>query len=240
MVGSAIETVARAEGVPVAVRHVCIACSEMLGGATGVGLSLIGGVGLCEPLYATDTASEAALEAEASLGEGPGAEALAAGRPVLVSDLTSETAGRRWPTFVPAALATGTKAVFAFPLVLGAISVGALEFYRGDIGRLSDTEFGDALLFSDAATLRALDHLSGKGVGEFTVSGSDIEYRWGEVHQATGVLSVQLNSSLAEALLRLRGHAYLTGRRLSEVARDVLAGSLRLDRDSGGGPGSES
>ena len=40
-----------------------------------------------------------------------------------------------------------------------------------------------------------------------------------------------LGVTLTEALVRLRGHAYATDRRLSEVAADVVAGRLHLDRD---------
>jgi hypothetical protein len=46
------------------------------------------------------------------------------------------------------------------------------------------------------------------------------------------MISVQLDSNLTVAFLRLRAHAYLTGRRLSHVARDVLARRLRFDPDT--------
>jgi hypothetical protein len=49
------------------------------------------------------------------------------------------------------------------------------------------------------------------------------------VHQASGVLSVQLEVSVGEALVRLRAHAFGTGRPLSEVAAAVVAHRLRLD-----------
>ncbi|MFC3453524.1 ANTAR domain-containing protein [Amycolatopsis speibonae] len=43
-----------------------------------------------------------------------------------------------------------------------------------------------------------------------------------QVHQATGMVSVRLAIGLADALARLRAHAYLYGRKLSEVADDVV------------------
>jgi len=49
------------------------------------------------------------------------------------------------------------------------------------------------------------------------------------VHQATGMISVQLEVSLAEALVRLRAHAYANDRPLNEVAADVVARRLRLE-----------
>jgi hypothetical protein len=50
-----------------------------------------------------------------------------------------------------------------------------------------------------------------------------------EVSQATGMLVAQLEVEPAEALLRLRAHAYATGRAASEVARDILERRLRLE-----------
>ncbi len=55
------------------------------------------------------------------------------------------------------------------------------------------------------------------------------------VHQAAGMVSIQLDISVGEALVRLRAHAFATDRPLTEVAREVIARTLRfddLDRDA--------
>jgi AmiR/NasT family two-component response regulator len=52
-----------------------------------------------------------------------------------------------------------------------------------------------------------------------------------EVHQAQGMLTVQLGVDLEEAMIRLRAHAFAHGRSLGLVARDVLAGILVIERD---------
>jgi AmiR/NasT family two-component response regulator len=49
------------------------------------------------------------------------------------------------------------------------------------------------------------------------------------VHQAAGMLSVQLACSVAEALVRLRAHAFRTDRPIDDVARDVVDHGLTLD-----------
>ena len=225
MIATAIGEVAGAEGVPIAIRHVCVACAAMVG-ASGVGVSVVSDLRLAEPLFATAPASEQIMELQATLGEGPSTVVLAESRPVLIPDLGSDLCLRRWPVFAPAAVTAGTLAMFAFPLVLGAVSMGVLEIHRDHAGSLTVAELADAWLFTDAAMARMLDQLSGAPDGAILDGGS--EYRWAEVHQATGVLSVQLDSTLTDALVRLRAHAYLTGRRLSEVAHDVLTGELRL------------
>lgn len=53
-----------------------------------------------------------------------------------------------------------------------------------------------------------------------------------EVYQAQGMVMVDLGVGLTEAMARLRGHAFAEGRQLLDVARDVVAGRLVLDRDS--------
>jgi hypothetical protein len=227
-VAAAIDRAAKAEGVAVAVRHVCLACAAVLG-ATGAALSAVSDLGSVEPLYATGPGSEQVMDAQVMLGEGPSVAAQADGRPMLVPDLAYHASQRRWPAFAPAAIDIGIRAVFAFPLALGAISVGVLEIHRESAGSLSANALADALLFGDMATMRVLDHLSGQPADGTAPVDGGLEYRWAEVHQATGVVSVQLNTTLAAALLRLRAHAYSTGRRLSEVAHDVLAGRLRLE-----------
>jgi ANTAR domain len=62
---------------------------------------------------------------------------------------------------------------------------------------------------------------------------------WGELHalsraevsQATGMLVAQLGVEPADALVRLRAHAYATGRSSTDVARDILDRLLRLEAD---------
>jgi hypothetical protein len=105
---------------------------------------------------------------------------------------------------------------------------GALEICRDVDGRLSPDELADALLFADTATTVLL---GGPATPE-TLDGADLwgtepERRWG-VHQVTGMVSMQLNTALGEAFLRLRAHACVTGLRLSEVAADVVARRLRF------------
>jgi AmiR/NasT family two-component response regulator len=53
--------------------------------------------------------------------------------------------------------------------------------------------------------------------------------RRAELFQAQGMVMVQLGVSLADALARIRAHAYATNRPLREVAADIVARRLRFD-----------
>jgi AmiR/NasT family two-component response regulator len=52
-----------------------------------------------------------------------------------------------------------------------------------------------------------------------------------QVHQATGMILVQLGVSAEIAFVRLRGYAFAQGRRLGEVACDVVERRLRFEPD---------
>ncbi len=168
-------------------------------------------------------------ELQFTLGHGPGIDA-AAGAPVLVPDLAAETA--RWPMFVPAATGLGVRAVFALPLRIGAIGVGALLAHRAVPGPLVDGALTDAFALAGAITLllahRQFTWTDRAGDAPQPGWAPVATYR-AEVHQATGMISAQLGVSLAEALVRLRAHAYADGRPISQVAADVVARRLRFD-----------
>jgi hypothetical protein len=171
-------------------------------------------------------------------------DALGRNRPVLVPDLAVAGTQRRWPLFAPAACDLGARAVFAFPLQVGMIVIGVLEVNRAAPGRLSPDQLAGALLYADAALMVLLEldlDAEAQGSDEGTrlvrpnrpING--FVDRWSEVHQATGMVSIQLGTSITEAFVRLRAHAYASDRRLSAVARDVVERRLRLDPDPGPG-----
>jgi hypothetical protein len=55
-----------------------------------------------------------------------------------------------------------------------------------------------------------------------------------ELFQAQGMVTVQLGITLTEAMARIRAPAFAENRPLREVAGDIVARRLRLDRDEPG------
>jgi hypothetical protein len=201
---------------------------------TGVGLALMTDDGPAGTVAASDGSALELEELQFSLGEGPCVDASQSGRPVLQPDL-GRTARKRWPVFAAGAAAAGLAAVFAFPLRVGAIRVGVLDLYRSTAGILPADDLADALCFADAATALLL-HLQAQdaGLGLPVDSVTVLDDR-AEVHQATGVVSVQAGVSLQDALLLLRARAYADQRAIGTLARDVLHGLVDFsgDLDSG-------
>jgi ANTAR domain/GAF domain len=190
----------------------------------------------------TDPAGEQLAELQLVLGEGPCHDVLASAAPVLAADLGDAEFSRRWPGFTPAARQLGAGAVFAFPLIVGAIRAGVLGLYRGSPGPLPDRQLGDLLILADAATVMLLASGPGDAGDEDGTAldgqAPDLALHRAEIDQATGMLTVQLGVSAGEAFARLRAYAYAQDRRLADVAGDIVARRLRLHRDPGqdGGP----
>jgi hypothetical protein len=156
-------------------------------------------------------------------GSGPCIDAFELGRPVLVPNLTAD--GSRWPGFTADAVAAGAAAVFSFPLQVGGVQLGVLEMHRRSAGSLTPAQLTDAFLLTDAATDTIFNDVH--GVAPLTLSGLvDIQ---AEVHQATGMVAVDMRVSLAEALLRIRGHAFAHHMTLVQVAKEIIERRLRLD-----------
>jgi GAF domain-containing protein len=212
---------------------VCARAADVLG-VDGVSAGLGTGPQGAVLAWGRDAAGVALEELEFTLGLGPGLEAVAQGVPVLVSDV--ETQASRWPGFAPGALDLKIRAVFAFPLRLGAISVGALTAHRAAPGPLADGQVADALALAEAVTVLLLDRASQGTSISAIASPSRPRPGWdqpptyrAEVHQATGMISAQLGVSLAEALVRLRAHAYSQERTITDVAADVVGRRLRFE-----------
>ena len=187
-------------------------------------------------MQVTDEVGRRLAELQLTLGEGPLLDASASGGPVLASDLADGESGVRWPAFAPAASRAGAAAVFAFPLVVGAIRAGVLGLYRDRPGPLSDFQFGDALVFADTATMLLLDAQDGAAGGNGPGAGpggqpADLASHRAEIDQATGMLTEQLGVSITDAFVRLRAYAYASDLRLADVARDIVARRLRLFPD---------
>jgi hypothetical protein len=173
----------------------------------------------------------AALEdLQFTLGEGPCQDAYRSGIPVHAPRLDVATFAR-WPTFVERAQAAGFGGVFAFPLSLQGANVGVLTLYQDLEGDLSAAQTEDSIAMSEVLTETLLSLQDVAPTGELAAGLEDaVSYR-AQVHQATGMVSIQLKIPIADALVRIRAHAYTAGRAVADVAADIVGRRLRLIDD---------
>jgi hypothetical protein len=222
----------QALGAPVSVAHVCAAAAAGVG-ADGAGVTVMVSANVRETMHATDRVAGELEEWQLAFGQGPCMDAFAAGGPVMVVDLGLPDSAARWPAFAPAALESGARALFALPMLVGAIRLGVLDLYRTRPGPLSSPELADALAFADAAGSLLLDAAAGirPDAAELAWQRDDPTAHHVQVHQATGMILAQLGVTAEAAFARLRAHAYVHERRLGDVARDVVERRLRFEPD---------
>jgi hypothetical protein len=228
---------AAGQGRRVSVADACavaVPCAQV----TGAWVTAASGPAPDFVMCVTDQVSEQLAEFQLTLGEGPCHDVLVSAAPVLTGDLGDSQAGRRWPAFTPEAGQLGTRAVFAFPLTMGAILAGTMGLYRSSPGPLTWAQLGDSLLLADTATVLLLDGAGHNGDGGAGSAGLDAQApglaaHRAEIDQATGMLTLQLSVTAAEAFARLRAYAYAQDRRLADVAGDIVARRLRLHPDPG-------
>ena len=218
-----------ARGAPVGLGHVCAAVI-LAADVDGVALAVAVSATPRETLYASGPVASVMEELTLTLGEGPGVDALAGGM-VLAADITDAKLVARWPVFAPAAAQAGVRAVFGLPLQAGGIRQGEMGLYRSQPGGLDGEQLADALILADTACALLLD-LVGQGPARVYQGGPEpVGGQHPVVHQATGMLIVQLGVSAAVAMIRLRAYAYAHDRRLGDVAADVVARRLRFESE---------
>jgi hypothetical protein len=163
-----------------------------------------------------------------TLGEGPCIDAYNTEQPVIEPDLADPEV-QRWIAFSPAAVAAGARAVFGFPLLVGSVRIGALNLYRDEPGELTDDQHAYALMMAEVAARAVLDMQAHAPPGVLAAemeNGPDFRF---VVHQASGMVSVQLGVTIAEALIRLRAFAFGNNRPIGDVAADIVDRRIRLD-----------
>ncbi|MEU0008645.1 GAF and ANTAR domain-containing protein [Streptomyces sp. NPDC006314] len=223
----------------------CAACVRLLP-VSGSSVSVSGGNGVRITWCASDRVAARLAELQYTVGDGPCQTALDQGAPVIAADLTRGPDARRWPIFAHEAVPLGVRAVFSLPLGVSGATIGTIDLYSDRAGGLVEQDLRTALWVCDAVTsaLVALQATAPAGAEEgaggevaFLAAASEADHT--EVHQAVGMVMVQLDADSEQALDRLRARAFAEGRTVSQLAREVLARKLRFHPEPGGhgGPG---
>lgn len=207
---------------------ICARCVTELD-VSGAGATVLAHIGNGEGqhtqrglVHASNDTSAGLEDLQLTVGEGPCLDTFLTGGPVLIDDL-AETVDR-WPAFTAGARQLDAAAVFSFPLQLGVIRLGSLDCYRSTPGPLESAQVTDALILADLATHTIMAELDGHSVDDL----SWLADPHVEIHQASGMVQIQLGIATEAALLRLRAHAYGQETTLAEVARQVVGRELRF------------
>ena len=228
-----VTAVGTRRGVAAADR-LCEACVELLT-VDAAAISLVFDGTNTGTLGASGDQARILDELQFTLGEGPCLDSVATRAPVLAEDL-ADPDDLRWPAYGRAMVALDIRGVFAMPVMIAGEYLAALDLFCRQPGQLLGDDLAGALVAAQLAELPLLDLLD-KDLSTAAAEPSSDAWREltalsrTEVSQATGMLMAQLEIGPAEALVRLRAHAYATGRSAADVARDILDRRLRLEAD---------
>jgi hypothetical protein len=207
----------------------CAVAAEFMA-LDGAGIALVSDGDGMTSLCTSNDAAGALMDLEMTLGEGPAVDASR-------GDATEDTNllglnDSNWNTYRAEAVALGARAVFGYPVRLGAIRFGALSLYRNSPGPLNAGQAADAYLMASVIG-RAILAIQAGGttnglVGELN-GASMLDFR---VHQAAGMIAIQAPMSVKDALVFLRAHAFGIGCQLNELAERVVSRSTRFEPES--------
>ncbi|MDJ0348198.1 GAF and ANTAR domain-containing protein [Cryobacterium sp. PH29-G1] len=200
----------------------------------GAAVSVFGGAVPETIVCATDDLAARLDELQFDLGEGPRWDAVRSRLPVL-EPRVREGAHPLWPVFHAELMHTAVAALYVFPLTLGAVDIGIVELYSTTPEALNRNERAKARVMANETAWNLLDRLlrlqetantdpPDAEPMEAKSAGSPLSRR--EIHQATGMVLVQMNVTPTNALLLLRAHAFAHGRTVRAVASDVVARRL--------------
>lgn len=189
----------------------------------------LGGAGVVltssqEPLTSfcmSNPTSASLMDFEVIAGEGPYTSANSSEVAVEGSDLMTQNP--RWTVFSPMATAIGVRAVFGFPIRLGAVRLGALGLFRDTEGDLTEEQYADAYLVASVIGRWVLAMQSGAAPGELSEDlqrGAMFDFA---VHQAAGMVSVQGSMPVKDALVAVQSHAFAQEMGIADVAVQIIS-----------------
>jgi GAF domain-containing protein len=190
------------------------------------GLCLADGGGRLQFMAASDETTELLELFQVQTDEGPCQDCFHSGTAVVNADLAE--AGDRWPRFAPRAVASGYRSVHAIPLRLRQSTVGALNLFNRDTGRLRPEDLHVVQALADVATIGLLQE---RAVRRAEVLSEQLQSALDSriiIEQAKGAVAQLHSVSIDEAFQLMRGYARRNRTRLSDVAQAVVDDPTRL------------
>ncbi|MFJ6696541.1 ANTAR domain-containing protein [Streptomyces sp. NPDC091272] len=210
-------------------QQLCVRCRQLVDVAVAAVLLAPPGEPL-RPVAPCDPGDDLAELLDLSAEQGPALDCHLGSAPPAGGDLARvDLAGAaydRWPVFLPRARQGGYTWASALPLRLRGERLGSLLLLRTGTEPLSSTDVRIGQALADAATIglvheQTLRAHRATGIQLRTALHSRIL-----IEQAKGVLAARLAVGVDEAFAVLRAHARSHGRRLTEVAREVIEDGL--------------
>ena len=204
-------------------------CATILDTQDG-GVLLVDADGSLQLVASTSEEAQLVEMFQLAAGEGPCLDCFKSGEAVTVGNLEAET--DRWPQFAQEALTRGFKSVHATPLRLREQVIGTMNLFSVHVGALNAEDAAVAQALANVATIGILQEHTFQSAHTLTEQLQRALDTRILIEQAKGVVAAKTGMNMGEAFAALRAFAENQNLRLRQVADDVIAGRLEINRDS--------
>lgn len=217
------------------VEQLCLSCAHSAA-VDGGSVALVSTQGSRVVLAATDGLGSDIENVQITLGEGPYVDAATSLAPVMVPNLSDSGAesNHRWPFFAKEAETLGVSALFAFPIRVSTLSIGTLGLYREEPGPLATPELGGVLetLEEIGRTLLDLETWPDdpRGPPDPDQNGGITVAGTAQLHQAAGMVMIQVDVTILEAMALLRATAFTEGVHVTSLAHQIVKRRRRFGK----------
>ncbi len=188
------------------------------------GLMVVAADGSLRVMAASSDATRTLELFELQSREGPCLDCFHSGQPIFNQDLANAV-GDRWPHFARAALEQGFSTAHAVPMRLRDQVIGALNLFQ-TTGTLAQDDIESAQALADVATIAILHHRASIQAQMLNDQLDQALTSRIAIEQAKGMLAGTTGLTMEQSFNQLRSYARRHNRRLADVARDVVDGTL--------------
>jgi GAF domain-containing protein len=192
---------------------------------SGAAITVIAISGIQSTLCSSDAVAARIDELQFELGEGPQYSAARSGEIVAITDVAAD-GHDEWPVLGAALAALPAGAIFSIPMQMGAVTVGVVTLYSEVAQDLDHEQRSTALAIASAIASTAVERAMVSAVDHTPNESATMPALRREVHQATGMILVQLDTTATIAYSRLQAYAFANGRTVQAVAHDVVTGKI--------------
>jgi transcriptional regulator with GAF, ATPase, and Fis domain len=200
-------------------------CHDLLE-VDSAGILLANDAGELEVVASTSEANTLVEFMQVDADAGPCLEAFRTRTVVSVPDV--RVGAERWPDFSATARAQGIHSVYAIPLRLRQTTIGALNLMREVPGEINEHDVRAAQALADVATIGILQE---RTIRDASTIRDQLQQALSSrivIEQAKGVVAETSKLSMDAAFHRIRSYARSQQMSLSELARQLVAGEVRL------------
>jgi GAF domain-containing protein len=202
-----------------ALRRIVLATHRLFA-VDGAGLMLVDPDQLLRNVAVSDKRVHHLEELQIEHGEGPGVDAFEEKTMVDSADLAGE---HRWPSFCPAAVDRGLRAVLASPIPYNQHAIGVVAVFSAKARPWSPEGELALVTFTDLAALCIANTMASEERGEVAEQLQRALDARVVIEQAKGALVAREGLTEREAFERMRRQARRERRPIVEVAAEVMA-----------------